>query len=126
MLTAVPCDIPLRSTDVTGAWVCGIGEDFEFRNNVMSGNLSAVLFQGPVRKYTLTNSVFAGNKHLYGSGGGPPVNFKPLRASALAMDPTSKVTDSVVSIERDQSKRYYLHIVEGGPGSELKAGLLTV
>jgi len=36
---------------VTAAWLCGIGEDFDFQNNVMSSNLSAVLFQGPERKY---------------------------------------------------------------------------
>ena len=110
---------------VTGAWVCAIGEDFDFRNNVMSGNLSGVLFQGPVKKYNLANSLFAANQHLYGSGGGPPVNFKPLESSVLALPASSKVTDKPVQIELNQTKRNYLHVVEGTLGSDLGAGLFT-
>lgn len=110
---------------VTGAWLCGVGEDFEFNSNVMSANKSAVLFQGPVRRYDLAKSLFAGNESLYGSGFGPPVNFKPLEPSVLALPPSSKVTAPPVEIELDQSKRNHLHIVAGTPGSELAAGLFT-
>jgi hypothetical protein len=108
---------------VTGAWLCGIGEDFDFRNNVMSWNLSAVLFQGPARKYNLANSLFAGNRNLYGAGFGPLVNFKPLEQSVLALPPSSKVVDKQVEIELDQAKRNYLHVVEATLGSDLGAGL---
>jgi hypothetical protein len=110
---------------VTGAWLCGIGEDFDFRNNVMSRNLSAVLFQGPVRKYNLANSLFAGNRNLYGAGFGPPVNFKPLEPSVLPLPSSSKVEDRPVQIETDQAKRNYLHPVEGTLGSDVGAGLFT-
>ena len=110
---------------VTGAWLCGIGEDFDFRDNVMSGNLSAVLFQGPVRKYHMAGSLFAGNQNLYGSGMGPPVNFKPLEPSVLELPASSKISDKAVEIELDQSKRDYLHVVAGKPGSEIAAGLFT-
>jgi hypothetical protein len=110
---------------VTGAWVCAIGEDFDFRNNVMSGNLSAILFQGPVRKYDLANSLFTGNQHLYGSGLGPAVNFKPLESSVLALPPSTKVADKPSQIEMDQTKRNYLHVAEGALGSDLGAGLFT-
>ncbi len=110
---------------VTGAWLCGTGEDFDFRNNIMSSNLSAVLFQGPVRKYKLASSLFAGNKNLYGSGLGPRVNFKPLEASVLDLPPSSRILDSPVEIELNQSKRDYLHVVAGTPGSEVPAGLFT-
>ena len=110
---------------VTAAWLCGIGEDFDFRDNVLSSNLSAVLFQGPVRKYGLVNSHFAGNKHLFGSGFGPPVNFKPLEASVLVLPPSSKVQDMPVEIELNQSKRDYLQVVAGTPGSEVAAGLFA-
>jgi hypothetical protein len=110
---------------VTGAWLCGIGEDFDFRDNVLLGNLCAVLFQGPVRRYRLADSFFAGNQHLYGSGMGPPVNFKPLEPSVLELPPSSRVSDSPVEIELDQSKRDYLHVVSGKPGSEIAAGLFT-
>ncbi len=110
---------------VTAAWLCGIGDDFDFRDNVLSANLSAVLFQGPVGKYKLMNSLFAGNKHLFGSGFGPPVNFKPLEASVLDLPPSSKVEDKQVEIELNQSKRDYLHVVAGTRGSEIPAGLFT-
>ena len=108
---------------VTGAWLCGIGDDFDFRNNVMSRNLSAVLFQGSPRKYNLANSLFAGNQNLYGAGFGPTVNFKALEPSVLALPPSSKVVDKQVEIELDQSKRNYLHVVDGTLGSDLGAGL---
>jgi hypothetical protein len=110
---------------VTAAWLCAIGEDFDFRNNVLSSNLSAVLFQGPPRKYNLANSLFAGNRNLYGAGFGPSVNFKPLEASVLALPPSSTRLDGPVAIELDQSKRDYLHVVAGTAGSELAAGLFA-
>jgi hypothetical protein len=110
---------------VTGAYICAIGEDFEFQNNVMSGNLSGILFQGQVKKYNLANSLFAGNQHLYGSGFGPPVNFKPLESSVLALPASSNVTQKPVQIELDQTKRNCLHVAEGTPGSDLGAGLFT-
>ena len=104
---------------VTAAWLCAIGEDFDFENNVMSSNLSAMLFQGVVRKYNLAKSLFAGNKNLYGSGGGPAVNFKPLESSVLALPSSSRVVEKTVEIELNQSKRDYLHVVAGTPGSEI-------
>jgi hypothetical protein len=110
---------------VTGAWLCAIGEDFDFRNNVMSSNLSAVLFQGAIGKYTLANSLFAGNRHLYASGFGPAVNFKPLEPSVLELPLSSKVVDKPAEIELDQSKRNYLHVAAGTPGSGIAAGLFT-
>jgi hypothetical protein len=110
---------------VTGAWLCAIGEDFEFRNNVMSAGLSAILFQGAIRKYNLTDSLFAGNKNLYGAGFGPPVNFRPLEPSVLELPKSSSVTARPVQIELDQTKRDYLHVMAGTPGSEVPAGLFT-
>ena len=110
---------------VTGAWLCAIGEDFEFRDNVMSGNLSGVLFQGTIRKYNHAESLFAGNKNLYGAGGGPPVNFRPLEPTVLELAKSSRVTDKAVQIEMDQAKRDYLHVAAGTAGSEIPAGLFT-
>jgi hypothetical protein len=108
---------------VTAAWLCGTGEDFDFANNVMSSNRSALLFQGGARKYRLASSLFAGNDHLYGSGFGPAVNFKPLGASTLELPPTSKVVVQPVVLEMEQSRRDYLHVAAGKPGAERKAGL---
>jgi hypothetical protein len=110
---------------VTAAWLCGTGEDFDFTNNVLSGNRSAVLFQGPPRKYNLANSLFAGNEHLFGSGFGPAVSFKALESSVLDLAGTSMLEQKPVALEMDQSRRDYLHIASGKPGSEFKAGLFT-
>ena len=110
---------------VTAAWLCATADDFDYQHNVISSSLSAVLFQGPVRKYHLANSLFAGNKNLYGLGFGPPVNFKPLDASAVELPPSSKVTATTVEIELDQARRDYLHVAAGTPGSEIGAGLFT-
>jgi hypothetical protein len=109
---------------VTGAWVVGTGEDFEFRNNVMSGNMSAVLFQGAIKRYNLASSLFAGNTHLYGAGNGPAVNFKPVEASALALPGSSRVTERPVQIQMDQARRDYLHVIAGTEGADIGAGLL--
>ncbi len=110
---------------VTSAWLCAIGDDFDFQNNVMSSNLTAILFQGPVEKYNLAKSLFAGNKHLYGSGFGPAVDFKSLESSVLELPSSSKLLQKPVEIELDQSKRDYLHIVAGTTGCEIAAGLFT-
>lgn len=84
---------------MTGAWICAVADDFDFRSNVISSSLSGVLFQGPVGKYKLASSLFAGNQNLCGSGGGPAVNFKALPPSALELPPSSKVIDKPVEIE---------------------------
>jgi len=86
---------------------------------------AAEQFQGTVRKYNLAKSLFAGNRNLYGSGGGPPVNFKSLETSVLELPSSSKVIEKPVEIELDQSKRNYLHVVAGTPGSEIAAGLFA-
>jgi hypothetical protein len=108
---------------VTGAWLCAIADDFDFRGNVVSSCHSAVLFQGPVGKYNLASSLLAGNRHLYGTGFGPAVNFRPLPPSTIALPASSQVSNEPVEIELDQTKRNYMHVVSGAPGSEIGAGL---
>ncbi len=80
---------------------------------------------GTIRKYNLADSLFAGNKNLYGAGGGPPVNFRPLEPSVLELPKSSRITDKPLQIELDQTKRDYLHVAAGTPGSEIPAGLFT-
>jgi hypothetical protein len=110
---------------VTGAWICAIGDDFEFRNNVMSQNLSAVLFQGAIKNYKFKDSLFAANTDVFGAGGGPAVNYRQLPRTSLPLPQSVEVIDAPIRIERDQTKRDYLHIVAGTRGAELGAGLFT-
>jgi hypothetical protein len=53
------------------------------------------------------------------------VNFRPLEASVLELPATSKVLEQPVVLEMDQSRRDYLHLTAGKPGSEIRAGLLS-
>ena len=82
-----------------------------------------MLFQGGVRKYHLANSLFAGNEHLYASGLGPAVDFRPLEKSVLDLPPASRILEQAVALEMNQLWRDYVHVAAGKPGSEVGAGL---
>jgi len=53
------------------------------------------------------------------------MNRRQVLKSVLELAPSSKVIDKPVVIELDQSRRDYLHVVAGTPGSEIQAGLFT-
>ena len=108
---------------VTGAWICAIADDFQFTNNVMTDNRSAVLFQGDIKGYRFANSMFAANTDVFGAGNGPAVNYRQLAPTALPLPSSVTVSATPVRIETDQAKRDYLHVSAGTPGSELGAGL---
>lgn len=108
---------------VTGAWICAIADDFQFTNNVMTDNLSAVLFQGDIKGYKLSDSLFAANTDVFGAGNGPAVNYRQLAPTALPLPSSVKVSSTSVQIEMDQARRDYLHVKAGTPGAELSAGL---
>lgn len=78
----------------------------------------------PESRYNVRNCLFAGNKKLTGSGGGPALNFRDTDGSVLNLIDT-KITDQPVQLELDQSKRSYLHVQEGTLGSDIGAGLFT-
>lgn len=80
---------------------------------------------GWIRKYNLADSLLAGNKNLYGAGGGPAVNFRPLEPSVLELPKSSRMIDKPVQIELDQTKRDYMHVAAGTRGSDIPAGLFT-
>jgi hypothetical protein len=120
----------MRHCLVYGAYGCGIwtmspGDDFEFHHNVIADSLSSWITEGRgKREYRVTDSLFAGNKHLAGTGAGPLLNFKDTDPGFLKL-PGSTMTDRRVDIERDQTKRGYLHLVPGTLGADLGAGLFT-
>jgi hypothetical protein len=108
---------------VTGAWICAIGDDFQFTNNVMTDNMSAVLFQGDIKGYRFSDSVFAANTDVFAAGNGPAVNYRPLAPTALPLPASVTVSSTSVQIEMDQAKRDYLHVKAGTQGADLGAGL---
>jgi hypothetical protein len=78
----------------------------------------------PESRYNVRNCLFAGNRKLTGTGGGPALNFRDTDGSLLNLIDT-KTTDQPVVLELDQTKRNYLHVKEGTPGSDIGAGLFT-
>ena len=78
----------------------------------------------PESHYNVRNCLFAGNKKFTGSGAGPALNFQDNDPSLLNLIDT-KITEQPVQLELDQTKRNYLHVLEGALGSDLGAGLFV-
>ncbi len=136
-----------------GLWTTGIANDFDFRSNVIANSsfvwigqsaasARAEAGQGPGRPgdgrppappsaaprepvhYRVVDSLFAGNKKLAGAGAGPALNFRDADPSFLELVRT-KVSGEPVTLELDQTKRNYLHPVEGSEAAAVGAGLFT-
>ncbi len=70
----------------------------------------------------MIDSYFANNRRIAGSGTGARLEYQDLDASFLEMSGT-RVTAEPVAIERDQTKRNYLHPVGGSEAAKVGAGL---
>jgi hypothetical protein len=131
----------------SGVWTTEIADDFDFRNNVIANGNYVWTYQGgasarrdpdaraqaggsataPEKQrlhYRVIDSLFAGNKKMACSGTGANLGFKDIDASFLEMVGT-KVLDQPLALEMDQTKRNYLHPVEGSEAARIGAGLLT-
>ncbi len=130
----------------SGVWTAGIKPDFDYRNNVIAncnyvwtyqGGASALADAGgrggqqggaspaapqELTHYKVVNSYFANNRRLTGSGTGARLEYADIDSSFLELAGT-KVTDQPVVIERDQTKRSYLHPVAGSEAAKIGAGL---
>jgi hypothetical protein len=136
-----------------GIWTSGIANDFDYHNNVVANSnyvwigqsgasARAEAGQGSGRPgdgrppmpppaaprepvhYKVLDSLFSGNKKLAGSGGGPALNFRDVDPSFLELVRT-KMSPEPVTLELDQTKRNYLHPVEGSEAAAVGAGLFT-
>jgi hypothetical protein len=72
--------------------------------------------------YKVRDSLFAGNKKLAGSGAGPALSFRDIDPAFLELIGT-KTSDQRIALEMDQTKRDYLHPVEGSEAARIGAGL---
>lgn len=122
-----------------GIWTSAIANDFDFRNNIIAnGNYvwisqltrdrgqqetENVSSSEPIH-YKVYNSLFAGNKKYVGTGGGPALNFRDIEPTMLELINTT-ITDIPIEIEMDQSKRNYLHPVEGSEAAKMGVGLFS-
>jgi hypothetical protein len=123
----------------SAVWTAGIANDFEYRNNVVEGCNYVWTAQGggsaladaggratskpqdPVH-YKVADSYFANNRRLTGSGTGARLEYADIDASFLELTGT-KVSEQPVVLERDQTKRGYLHPVAGSDAAKVGAGL---
>jgi hypothetical protein len=129
----------------SGVWTAGIGNDFSYHHNVVTacnyvwtaqGGASAQADAGgrggkptPATKdvpvaYRVVDSYFAGNRRLTGSGTGARLEYADIDSGFLTLVNTP-VVEAPAQLERDSTKRNYLHPVSGSPAAKVGAGLFT-
>jgi hypothetical protein len=72
--------------------------------------------------YKVRDTYFANNRRIAGSGTGARLEYQDMDPTFLEMLGT-KVSSEFVVIERDQTKRNYLHPVAGSEAAKVGAGL---
>lgn len=130
----------------SAVWTAGIEDDFSYHNNVVSNSNyvwtaqeggSALADAGgasrqaastrnsadPLR-YRVLDSVFAGNRRLTGSGTGARLEYQDIDPSVLELIRTS-VIEQPSAVERDSTKKGYLHPLPGSAAARLGAGLFS-
>jgi hypothetical protein len=135
----------------SGVWTAGIAPDFAYENNVVLNSNYVWTYQGAASaaadaggrggraggapastpaapaeliRYRVVNSYFAANRRLAGSGTGARLEYADIDPSFLQLTGTT-VTPDTVEIERDQTKRNYLHPIAGSAAARIGAGLFT-
>jgi hypothetical protein len=72
--------------------------------------------------YKVVDSYFANDRRLTGTGTGARLEYRDIDPSFLEMVGTT-VTDRAITLERDMTKRSYLHPVSGSAAAKVGAGL---
>ena len=108
-------------------WSWTVADDFKFYNNVVSNNnVFWEVGRDENRTYSLSNSVVVGYNSLVNKGGGAFGYGEPDDPKRLkyGKDVIIKKEGSL-QIEKDPTKRNFLHLIPGTLGSDLGAGLFT-
>lgn len=122
-----------------GVWTSAIANDFVFENNVIANSQYAWISQldrdrgqqelGKVEinksepiLYQVNNSLFAGNKKVTGTGGGPQLNFKDIDPILLKFNNT-KIIDQPIELDYNQESKNFLHPILGSEASKIGVGL---
>jgi hypothetical protein len=129
----------------SGVWTTEIGDDFEFRNNVIANGNYVWTYQSgamagrdpdaggqgsgattaPEKQrvhYKVVNSLFAANKKMACSGTGANLGFKDIDPSFIELINT-KVSDQSVVVELDETKKNYLHPLADSDAAKIGVGL---
>ena len=107
---------------ISGVWTCQTGEDFEFRNNVVTGCEYFWLRKaGDRQRYRIKDCVVSKNKYYsgYGTAGGASRQT----GQEVTYDEKNVTKEGKVVLEKNKKARNYLHVIKGCPGSEAGAGL---
>ncbi len=121
-----------------GVWTSAIANDFVFDNNIIADCNYAWISQLDRDKgqqeikdtstktqpilYQVNNSLFAANKKMTGTGGGPQLNFKDIDPILLKFNNT-KITDVHVELDLVDNSKYFLHPKAGTLGADKGVGL---
>lgn len=109
-------------------WSWTVADDFKYYNNVVSNNnIFWEVGRDDSRTYTITNSIVVGYNSLVNKGGGAFGYGEPTDPKRLKYgnDVIIKKEGSL-DIEKNQTKRNYLHLVPGTLGADLGAGLFII
>jgi hypothetical protein len=108
-------------------WSWTVADDFKYYNNVVSNNnVFWEVGRDDNRTYTISNSLVVGYNSLVNKGGGAFGYGEPTDPKRLKYgnDVIIKKEGSL-QIEKDPTKRNYLHLIPGTMGAEMGAGLFT-
>jgi len=110
---------------IAGVWTCQTAEDFEFHHNIVTRSEYFWMRKriANPRKYRVYDCIVTGNKHYsgYGVESGPTGQTGP----EVQYDEKNVVKEGEIILGKNRAAKNYLHVVPGGPGSELGAGLFT-
>jgi len=102
----------------SGVWTTTqTGDDFEFHHNVIANSRTGwIRDDKSTHHYQIHDCILSNNIKTTGNGGDKAIDNNFLQMENV------KLSGSI-EIEKDQSKKNYLQLKEGSPGSELHAGL---
>jgi hypothetical protein len=108
----------------SGVWTSGVANDFDYRNNVVANCNYVWTSQGGASSLhcKVVDSFFASNRRLAGTGTGARLEYRDIDSSFLELVGT-KVSASPIVLERDQTKRTYLHPSPDSDAAKIGAGL---
>jgi len=110
-----------------GVWTWTVADDFKFHHNVVS-NINVLWEAGndDERTFTFSNSIVVGYRSFVNIGGGAFGYGDPTDPGKVKYGEDVVIRkEGSLQIEKDPTKRNYLHVVPGTPGSEYGAGLFT-
>jgi len=108
-------------------WTWSTTDDFKFYNNVISNsNVFWVLDKDAKNSFTIQNSMLVGYNQLVNKGGGPQDFGTPADPHKLKFAKDFIIKKSgYLTIEEDQTSRYYLQLKPGTLGTSYGAGLFN-